>query len=70
MNTQTTALHLDSFDRDVDSTRRHVGSRLRRLRGGLGALLVMPLMAVALSALVFLFLSKLLIELVATLIER
>jgi hypothetical protein len=70
MNAPTTTLHLDSLGPDVDSARWRLGSRLHGLGGALGALVVTPLVLVALWALVFLFLSKLLIELGATLFER
>ena len=80
MSTQITALNLDSLDGAVASVvhqsrsrapaRWHMQSRLYPLVGAFGALLVTPFVVLALSGLVFMFLSKFLIELVATVFER
>ena len=80
MSTQLTALNLDSLDGAVASVvhqsrsrareHGHMKGRLYPLGGALGALLVTPFVVLALSTLVFVFLSKLIIELVATVFER
>ncbi len=80
MSTHPTALDLDSFDAAFDSvattshsntTRvRRTRRRLNNVTGILGALMVTPFVVLALATLVFLFFSKLLIELVAAGFER
>jgi hypothetical protein len=80
MSTRLTALNLDSLDGAVASVvhqsrsralaHGQMKSRLYPLGGALGALLVTPFVVLALSALVCMFLSKLIIELVVTVFER
>jgi hypothetical protein len=80
MSTHTTAVNLDSFDDAVNpvthrSRSRELGAarmrgRLHGVNGMLGAAIVTPFVVLALSALVLVFLFKLLIALVATGFER
>lgn len=80
MNTQITALDLDSFDHAGDSVvlrsrlravpRRRLRIRLQRLSALIGVIAITPVVLVALLTLTFMLLVRLLIELVAAGSER
>jgi hypothetical protein len=76
----TAALTLDSFDGALDATaqqihsedltRRPAASPLRRLAAGAGVIALAPFLMTAMSALVLIFLAKLVFALVAVGFEK